>query len=360
MNRIAFHAEDDLVTRIARAIPCAPKTRRAISRAATRLRRGIGDDAAILSPNGKSDWVLSCDAFLENVHFLANLHPPDSVRFKSLARATSDIAAMGAAPRFFLLTLAIPSRHTGAWLDQFLKGMARAAHSLGIHLVGGDTTESSHISISVTVLGEVPRGRALLRSGAKPGDIIYVSGTLGRAALAWRWMSSNLGRNSGRKRMLRRWPQKRSLRRLLKPHLYPEIKVDLGLWLATNRMATAAMDLSDGLSTDLSRLCAASGVGARIVETSIPRASILPKLASMKEFAKLRLDPLDLALHGGEDYELLFTVPPSRAKLLRKAPGFSSIVPIGEIMSGKDIIIFDLKGRSSALPRGGWDPFRDK
>jgi thiamine-monophosphate kinase len=231
---------------------------------------------------------------------------------------------------------------------------------LGIHLAGGDTTKSSRISISITVLGEVPCGSALLRSGAKPGDIIYVSGVLGRAALAWKWMSSNLRRKSVGKLTPRRLAATRTLRSFLQPHLYPEIKVELGVWLAKNRMATAAMDLSDGLSTDLSRLCAASGVGARIASPSIPLPSLPPKLASMKEFIKLCLDPLDLALHGGEDYELLFTVPQSRAKLLRRAPGFSSLVPIGEIMSGNDIIIFELKGRSFPLSRGGWDPFRDK
>src|ERR1700691_6077708 len=135
MNRIGLHTEDELVSRIARAFVHAPGSKRANKRAAgSGMHLGIGDDAAILSPARGSDWVLSCDAFLENVHFIANLHPPDSVGFKSLARATSDIAAMGATPHFFLLTLAIPSRYTGGWLDRFLKGMARAAGSLRIQL----------------------------------------------------------------------------------------------------------------------------------------------------------------------------------------------------------------------------------
>jgi len=352
--------EDELVARIARAIPSMPGTSRTARRGGTQLRMGIGDDAAILSPGGRSDWVLSCDAFLEGVHFLAALHPPDSVGFKSLARATSDLAAMSATPRFFLLTLAIPSLRAGDWLDQYLKGMARAARSLGVRLLGGDTTRSSQISIGITVMGEVHRGRALLRSGAKPGDIIYVSGTLGRAALAWRWLSSNSSGQpkgkSGGKLTSRNLLADRSLQRFLQPHLYPEIKVDLGEWLAKNRLATAAMDLSDGLSTDLARLCAASGVGAKIFATSVP----LPEPPKNRKLAKLQFDPMELALHGGEDYELLFTVSRTRATLLRHAPGFRSLVPIGEITRGNSIFIVDRDGNSSPLKRGGWDPFRKK
>src|SRR5208282_4420953 len=161
--------EGQLVERTARAIPS-----RSGRRGAANLRLGIGDDAAVLLTTGGAEWILSCDAFLEGVHFLEKAHPPDSVGYKALVRAASDLVAMGATPRLFLLTLAIPSRLTGVWLDSFLRGMARAARLLDMRLAGGDTTRSRSLYISVTVLGEVSRGNAIARSGARPGDIIYV------------------------------------------------------------------------------------------------------------------------------------------------------------------------------------------
>src|SRR5271155_2230107 len=174
--------ERQLVQKIARALAPhrATSSRRKMS---SRLKMGIGDDPAVISPAGRTDWVLSCDTFLEDVHFRLNTHPPDSVGYKALARATSDLAAMGATPRYFLLTIALPATRTGQWLDAFLKGMGRAARELGITVIGGDTTKSRTVFISITVLGEIPPDRALTRSGARPGDIIYVSGKLGRAQL---------------------------------------------------------------------------------------------------------------------------------------------------------------------------------
>ncbi len=134
-----------------------------------KLRLGIGDDAAIIASGNRRDWVVSCDAFLEGVHFLAHTDPPDSVGYKSLVRATSDLAAMGALPRFYFLTLALPDRCTGKWFDRFLKGMGRASRKTKIQIAGGDTTRASKIFISVTVVGEIGAGRAITRSGARPG-----------------------------------------------------------------------------------------------------------------------------------------------------------------------------------------------
>src|SRR5271170_2468575 len=278
--------ESQLVEKIARAL--APHRA-----ASSRLKIGIGDDAAIISPAARTEWVLSCDTFLENVHFRLKTHPPDSVGYKALARATSDLAAMGATPRFFLLTLALPAARTGSWLDAFLKGMARAARELGITVIGGDTTKNDRILISITVLGEIAPGRALTRSGARPGDIIYVSGKLGRAQL-------------GLELVLRGQARNRQLRALVQPHLYPKVRIELGAWLAQQQVATSAMDLSDGLSTDLARLCTASQVGAKIYASKVPAATI----PSAAERILGRLNPLQLALHGGDDYQLLFTIPP--------------------------------------------------
>src|SRR5271155_4261090 len=328
--------ERQLVEKIARALSSSKPGH-------ARLRLGIGDDAAVVSTGGHAQWVLSCDTFLEDVHFCMQTHPPDSVGYKALARASSDLAAMGATPRYFLLTLALPSARTGPWLDAFLKGMASAARELGITAIGGDTTRSRTVFISITVLGEIAPGRALTRSGARPGYIIYVSGNLGRAHLGWDLVRRAHARN-------------RQLRALVQPHLYPKIRIELGSWLARTRIATSAMDLPDGLSTDLARLCAASQVGAKIYASKVPSAAISP--AAARHLGKPKLDPLQLALHGGEDYELLFTILPRQEKKLRRAPGASTLTAIGEITRNRQVLLVAPDGNASPLHSQGWDPFR--
>ncbi len=343
--------ESELITRIVGAIP-SKSVGWGGGGASSRggLRLGIGDDAAVIATGGRTDWVVSCDAFIEGVHFVGEKHPADSVGYKSLARAASDLVAMGARPRLFLLTLALPARRSGAWLDRFLEGMSRAARELGMCLAGGDTSGSPTLSISITVLGEVISGKAVTRSGGRPGDIIYVSGGLGRAQLGL-----ELVKNSG----------PRALKRILKdqfalvqPHLYPKVRVALGAWLGRRRVASAMMDISDGLSTDIARLCAASGVGARLWAERITCVAIPGGIA--KQIGKLEPDPLEMALNGGDDYELLFTVPPRRVKRLRGAPGFREIAAIGEIERGKQITLVGADGCARRLPPRGWDSFREK
>lgn len=334
-----IRGESQLIERITATVPAEDRTPSRFAWAHG-LRIGIGDDAAVLRSNGKTDWVASCDAFLEGVHFHFKDYAPDSVGYKSLVRATSDLAAMGATPRLFLLTLALPSSRTTTWLDKFLVGMARAARQLDIRLVGGDTSKFPLVSISITVLGEIENGRAATRVGARCGDFVYVSGTLGGAELGLELM--RLGRGA-----------KARYRHLLQPHLYPRIRLELGAWLARQRVASAMMDISDGLSTDLARLCDANKVGARLFGSRIPRVQIpdSPKLA------KLKLDPLRMALHGGEDYELLFTVPRNRRAQLRNAPGFRQLAEIGEITREKRIMLVASDGTAQPLKPLGWDPF---
>jgi thiamine-monophosphate kinase len=330
--------ERELVDRIVRVIPSFKGTKTAHG-----LRLGIGDDAAVIHPGRKLDWVVTTDAFVEGVHLLVGVHPPDSVGYKALARATSDIAAMGATPRFFFLTLAIPAARAGAWLNGFLQGMGRAAREFGLVLAGGDTTRTTSVSISITVMGEVAPGLAATRSGARPGDAIYVTGKLGRAQLGLELVQRGLA-------------GERSLRAYVAPHLYPQIRLKLGHWLARNRVASAMMDISDGLSTDLVRLCSASRVGARVESAKIPCVAI-PEAAAGK-LRKGAGDALQMALHGGEDYGLLFTVPPRREKKLRGAPGCSEITRVGEIVRGRRLLIAGRDGRAKELAAGGWDPFR--
>jgi thiamine-monophosphate kinase len=302
------------------------------------VRVGIGDDAALFVPRGGYETILTCDWFLEGTHFLRDRHPADSVGWKCLARAASDIAAMGGTPRCFLLSLALPAELTGRWLTDFLGGLRRASSKLQCPIAGGDTTRQNRVLINVTVVGEIRTGRALLRSGASPGDIIYVSGRLGEADAGLSALRATRGkvRTSDPK---------------LRKHLYPEPRIALGRWLAEKRLATAAMDLSDGLSTDLPRLCAASKVGATINESRLATAAIEP--ASVSDPTKR----LSLALNGGDDYELLFTVAANKARKLVKSFRGLKLTAIGEITTHQQIEIRHADGSTSPLKPAGWDPF---
>jgi thiamine-monophosphate kinase len=302
---------------------------------------GIGDDAALLRPKLGYELILTSDWFLEGRHFLRDKHPPDSVGWKCLARALSDVAAMGGVTRCFLLSLALPETHTGRWLDLFLGGLRRASRKFRCFLAGGDTTRHNDILINVTVIGEVRTGSAILRSGARPGDILYVSGRLGEAELGLQIVRQSRGTKAAKNP-------------LTKKHLYPEPRLALGQWLAQKRLPTAMMDLSDGLSTDLSRLCAASAVGALLEESKIPQARI-PDTAPRRG-----QDPLQLALHGGDDYELLFTLPPRKARFLPRTFQSVSLTAIGRILRGREFLLSEQNGRAKQLMPNGWDPFRKK
>ena len=294
----------------------------------------VGDDTALWRGSRHKQTLLTCDWFLEGTHFLGQKHPPDAIGWKCLARAVSDIAAMGGRPACFLLSLALPDRLAGRWLTGFLGGLRRVSRATACELAGGDTTRGEHILIGITVLGEVARRQAVLRSGARPGDLVYASGTLGQAELGLE--------------QLRRLPTlPRPPNAALRKHLYPEPRLALGQWLAEKRLATAMMDLSDGLSSDIPRLCAASGVGATIDSGLLP-------LASLKD----RRRALALALHGGDDYELLFTVSSLKAALLPGKFRGVKLTRIGKITHGRKILLQDAKGGTALLGPGGWDPFR--
>lgn len=304
------------------------------------LGLGMGDDAALIKTTKGYDEILTCDWFLEGTHFFRDKHPADAVGWKCLARAVSDVAAMGGVARCFLLSLALPSTHVGAWLDQFLGGLRRASKRFGCVLVGGDTTRRREILINVTVVGEVREGQAVLRSRARPGDLLFASGRLGEAELGLRLIRKSRGRVDSRDRVLMK-------------HFYPEPRLALGSWLGEKRLASAMMDISDGLSTDLPRLCGASGVGARLEASRIPTVRV-PKIEQQRG-----IDPLLMALHGGDDYELLFTVPRRKWKHIPHAFHGLPLTAIGEITSKRSLLLVDGTGRSVPLPNRGWDPFRD-
>jgi thiamine-monophosphate kinase len=328
--------EENLIERIRRAVPSAE---------GGTLRLGIGDDAALVRAPAGVDWVVTCDPFLEDVHFLVEAHPPEVVGYKALARATSDIAAMGARPEVFFLNLAIPASRTGRWLDGMLAGMARAARKFGLRLAGGDTTQSPkknpEIALNITVMGTARDGRVLRRSGARAGDAIFVSGQLGAAQLGLELILRGMHRQA-------RW------KNLLRAQFYPVPMLELGQWLASRRVASAGMDISDGLSSDLHRLCKASGVGARIFAKKLPCVRVPDGLRALK------LDALTLALHGGEDYGLLFTVPQRLAARIPNRFHGLALRRIGEIVRGRGVTLIGADGRSSSLKPLGWDPFRSR
>jgi thiamine-monophosphate kinase len=311
---------------------------RSTKSASSSLAVGIGDDAAVWRARPGYQTILTCDWFLEGTHF-SDRHPPESVGWKCLARAVSDIAAMGAEPRCFLLSLAIPAARTGRWFKGFLAGLRSASRRLNCPIAGGDTTRRNEILINITVIGECQRGRAVLRSKARPGDAIFVTGRLGEAEYGLRLLS-----DSSKQASL-------SDRRLQK-HLYPMPRLAAGTWLAKHRLAGAMMDLSDGLSSDLARLCKASGVGAVVESERLPRVSITVKDPN-KNFAAVQL-----ALHGGEDYELLFTVSPKNLTRIPKSIGRLRVTRIGTIKTGSKILLVDQNGGITSLQNSGWDPFR--
>jgi len=333
--------EDAILARI------SDRSRSSESQAATpSVSLGIGDDAALFQPKPGYETILTCDWFLEKTHFLRKKHPPDAVGWKCLARAISDVAAMGGTPRCFLLSLALPETHTGRWLDLFLGGLRRASRKFQCVLAGGDTTRRNEILINITVVGEVRVGHAVLRSGAREGDLLYVSSRLGEAELGLRTLRQVKGPSGSNNPAMRK-------------HLYPQPRLALGRWLAEKRLATSMIDLSDGLSTDLSRLCKASGVGALIGADDLPCVKQPGARKGRAEFPS----PIELALNGGDDYELLFT---SRRGVLPAVPwkfrGLP-IHPIGHVTSGPNVVLAESGGRLlnlRVLSPGGWDPFRKR
>lgn len=329
-------SERSLLNRIRQAVLSAGEA------GAGKVRLGIGDDAAILRPRRGRELVVSSDFLLEGTHFLSS-DPPKAIGYKSLARGVSDLAAMGAEPLGFLLNLALPRKRTGAWLDGCLHGLDSAARKLRIPLIGGDLATSDKVAACVVVFGDGRVDRLIRRDGACPGDLIYVSGKLGAA---------RLGLEVIRKRLDRR----RDAAPLVAPHFYPQPRLRLGAWLAEHQVASAMMDISDGLAIDLSRLCEASHVGATVDAARIP-------IVGISEVWRRRLNlatsaARDYALHGGDDYELLFTVPTRCATALKRAPTGVPLTCIGDITRNRQVRLQDEAGQKWSLEPTGWDHFR--
>jgi thiamine-monophosphate kinase len=295
------------------------------------LLLGIGDDAAIIGQSGRGEMVVTTDLLVEEIDFRLDTMPPRLLGHKALAVSLSDIAAMGARPRWSLLSIGLPREiWETPFVDDFYEGFFALASRHGVSLVGGDVSRTpERIVVDSIVLGETRRGRAILRAGASPGDHIFVTGTLGGSA-AGLCLLERGARLKGRgasltghpaSMMKRRAPSGEALavEELLLRHLRPEARVEWGELLGALRLATAMIDLSDGLSSDLQHLCRESRVGA-IIEAS--RVPVNPFIRGLRDD---EFDPLALALHGGEDFELLFTVSPRN---LKRLPGEVRGVPI--------------------------------
>ena len=319
------------------SVPLAEKAlisrlRQAARRRNANLVTGIGDDcAAIRLPAGEQALVTT-DFSLEGIHFRREWHPPEVVGHRCLTRGLSDIASMGGKPIAAFLSLALPRSVSQHWVDGFLRGFLALADEFKVSLAGGDTAESpAGILADIIVLGSVPSGKAILRSGARPGDRIYVTGELGGASAALQELFA------GHKMRPRDFPR----------HFHPVPRISVGRFLREKRLASAMIDLSDGLSTDLGHICEESGVGAEIFAPAIPRA------VSGKGGTEVDLRQ---ALHGGDDYELLLVAP--RNKTVPRRIARVPVTLIGHVTRRKRILLMNENGVGSELKPRGWEHFR--
>jgi thiamine-monophosphate kinase len=314
------------------------------------LIAGIGDDAAVFRSSAGKETVITADLLVEDIDFRRTTTAPFLLGHKALAVSLSDIAAMGARPLWSLISIGVPE---DVWqtefVDHFYGGLLELANHYGVQLIGGDTSRTNEsIVIDSVVAGECATGTAVKRSGATAGDQIFVTGSLGAAAAGLRLLErgahlaeQNLGDEDSQK-----------VDHVLIRQLRPEPRVGWGIVLGEERLATAMIDLSDGLSSDLNRLCEASGVGALIDSSLLPIDNRVVELCGRRA-----LDPLQLALHGGEDFELLFTVTPADVARLPRRVDAVEIKRIGEVLNVTEGVKISEGPRIWDLKPGGWKHF---
>jgi thiamine-monophosphate kinase len=298
---------------------------------------GPGDDAAVIEPGRRMADVLTTDALVEGIHFDRRFCPPDAIGHKALAVSLSDLAAMGAVPRAALLSLVLPGELPSTDVDGLLDGLLALAARHQVTLVGGNITRSpGPLVVDVTAIGAVAPRRILKRSGARPGDEVYVTGTIGNGVAGLQAFHANADLPEAQAHYLR-----------------PEPRVRAGLLLGRNRAATACMDLSDGLADAVRQVAAASGVGMAI------QADALPIRDAVRDwFVQRRADPAIAALAGGDDYELLFTSRPGQRGRLRGVTSHLGALPvtrIGVVTRGRDLEVKTATGNHE-LP-GGFEHF---
>lgn len=285
--------------------------------------RGIGDDAAVIQPSAGREIVISVDLLIEDIDFIRDSTPPHLLGHKALAVSLSDIAAMGAQPRWALISLGVTE---DVWDtnfgDQLYEGIFKLADRYQVKLIGGDTSRSpAKIVLDSIMIGECAQGRAVSRVGARQGDLIFVTGTLGGAAAGLRLL-----KKGARLATPTNDDEAQAIEKVLLRQISPEPRVGWGLVIGEEGLASAMIDLSDGLSSDLHHLCDENNVGALVEAAKIPIDQTVAELCGRRA-----LDPLLLALHGGEDFELLFTVSPKNVSRLPKKVDGVAITCIGTV-----------------------------
>jgi thiamine-monophosphate kinase len=330
--KISDLGEFGLIDRIGKTAP----------RNAKRAPIGIGDDAAALLLSPASLLLATTDMLIERVHFDLKTTDLFSLGWKAAAANLSDIAAMGGVPRFCLTALGIPPYLTVEQVDEFYRGFSVCIRKQGTVLVGGDTCSSPKgLIVSVTVLGEAEKRHAITRSGARPGDLLYVTGPLGDSGAGLELLrSAECGVRS----------KKTECGKLIEKHLRPIPRIAEGRKLALSVIASAMIDVSDGLSSDLGHICEQSRVGAEVFAERIPLSKALRGAKGLKR------EPLEYALSGGEDYELLFTVHPDRIKKLKAMR--LAVTEIGVITRDRSMRLIDERGQGRPLTAAGYDHFR--
>ena len=315
-----------------------------------RFGAAIGDDAAVFHSTAGKETVITADLLIEDVDFRRTTAPPTLLGHKALAVSLSDIAAMGARPRWAMISIGVPE---DVWetefVDQFIEGLTSLANRYDVKLIGGDTSRTpDKIVIDSIVIGDCTLGQAVKRAGAQPGDQIFVTGSLGGAAAGLRLIER--GAHLAEQNLADEDSQK--IDHVLLRQLRPEPRVGWGMVLGEERIATSLIDISDGLSSDLNHLCTESGVGALIESSLLPIDHQVVELCGRRA-----LDPLQLALHGGEDFELLFTVKTGDvAGLPRRVDGVG-LTRIGEVRKEGDGVKISEGSRVWELNPGGWKHF---
>ncbi len=300
---------------------------------------GIGDDTAVIKGEGGNCLLLTCDALVAGVHFDLSYTPYRELGWKAMAVNLSDVASMGGVAQYALVTLGLPPGTDTAKVEELYQGMGGLGERFGVRIVGGDTVSSPVLLISLALAGEVREEHLVTRSGARPGDSLLVTGTLGGSGAGLALLKGGL-------------PFPQGMERLVRKHLAPLPRLKEAALLVANLKPSAMIDISDGLALDLSHLAAESRVGAEIWKEKIP---LHPQAKEVARFLGRSLD--DFALYGGEDYELLFTLPPNqvqRAKGLLKETGLTLI---GQILPPKEGLVLSEEGRRLPLVVRGYDHF---
>jgi len=319
------------------------------------LIQGIGDDVAVIEM-GKKALLVTTDILIEDIHFDRSWSDPCSLGRKSLAVNLSDIASMGGIPKYFLISIGLPKNLPLSFISSFYRGLKQEAKKFRVELIGGDTSLSQKIIINICLLGEGKKRDLLFRKGAKAGDDLFVSGTLGDAALGLKILQEKKKMEPHGQNLWSPAPGIKGLEGLIKRHLSPSPRVKLGQAIAKHHYADAMIDISDGLLIDTSHLLEESGAGARICEDRIPLSNLYRKW--VRSFSK---DPLRFALSGGEEYELLFTAPPEMRKRISSL-SHSLKIPItriGEILPKKEgLHIIRKDGKDYSPSRLGFEHFK--